>query len=138
MKGYNLIAVFSPERKQWLMCRRRKPPYRGLLNLVGGKIEEGENGFDAAHRELLEETGLSQTDVSLRHLMDFRYPYYDFYMEVYFGDLSCPKAVFGEENALEWIDITEDFFDVTRFAGDGNLGHIMRHIRLIWEDEKKI
>ena len=138
MKGYNLIAVFSPTRKQWLMCRRKKPPYMGLLNLVGGKIEEGENSLEAAYRELSEETGLSAADVSLRHLMDFRYPYYDFYMEVYFGDLLFPKEVYGDENELEWIGVDANFFDVTHFAGDGNLGHILRHIRLIWEDEKKI
>ena len=38
----NVILVFDREKKNILMCRRRKPPYKGLLNLVGGKVEPGE------------------------------------------------------------------------------------------------
>ena len=43
MQGYNCIAVLHPDGKRWLMCRRLKDPYKGLYNLVGGKIEEGED-----------------------------------------------------------------------------------------------
>mgnify|MGYP002509000193 CR=1 FL=1 len=48
-------------------------PYKGLINFVGGKIEPNENGEDAAYRELLEETGITRSDISLVHLMDFTY-----------------------------------------------------------------
>ena len=57
MQGYNLIVVFSEDRTKMLMCRRLKEPYMGLYNFVGGKIEKGEDGIDAAYRELREETG---------------------------------------------------------------------------------
>ena len=53
----NVILVFDREKKKLLMCRRRKPPYQGLLNLVGGKVEPGEEREHAAYRELWEETG---------------------------------------------------------------------------------
>ena len=49
MKKYNLIAVFNKTADQWLMCKRKKPPYKGLANLVGGKVELGESGIDAAY-----------------------------------------------------------------------------------------
>jgi ADP-ribose pyrophosphatase YjhB (NUDIX family) len=55
--NYNLVVVFSPDKTKLLMCRRLKEPYLGLSNFVGGKIEEGEDGLDAAYRELWEETG---------------------------------------------------------------------------------
>ncbi|MFP3472321.1 NUDIX hydrolase, partial [Micrococcus sp. SIMBA_144] len=42
-----------------MFCERLKNPYKGLSNLVGGKIEDGEKGIDAAYRELLEETNIS-------------------------------------------------------------------------------
>ena len=58
MQGYNLIVVFDERRERVLLCRRRKEPYKGLLNFVGGKIEPGEEGLAAAYRELREETGL--------------------------------------------------------------------------------
>ena len=67
-----------------LMCRRRKDPYKGLLNLVGGKIEPGEDGLGAAYRELQEETAISRDDIELFHLMDYTYYYQDFRLEVYF------------------------------------------------------
>ncbi len=36
MQGYNVIAVFTPDKSQMLMCRRVKAPYKGLINFVGG------------------------------------------------------------------------------------------------------
>ena len=65
MKGYNVVWVFNPERDRVLMCLRRKDPYKGLYNLVGGKIEPGESSPDAAWRELREETGLLPEHVEI-------------------------------------------------------------------------
>ena len=126
MQGYNLIVVFDKRRERVLLCRRRKEPYKGLLNFVGGKIEPGEEGLAAAYRELREETGLTEADISLFHFMDLTY-----YrgapcrLEVYAGRLKGPAQVQGEENQLIWQDAKEDMFDRTRFAGMGNMGHIM-------------
>lgn len=50
MQGYNIIVVFDERRERVLLCRRRKEPYKGLLNFVGGKIEPGEEGLAAAYR----------------------------------------------------------------------------------------
>lgn len=124
---YNLIAVFDPAREHVLMCRRRKPPFAGLLNFVGGKVEPGEDHAQAAHRELSEETGI--TDLPLVHLMDFAYPLEGFSMEVYAGVLAQQTDVRGEENALCWVRLSEDFTDESRFAGHGNLDHIVRYWR---------
>ena len=44
VQGYNCIIVLAPQGDRWLMCKRRKDPYKGLYNLVGGKIEQGEDG----------------------------------------------------------------------------------------------
>lgn len=60
MKKANLIVVLDKENKHVLLCRRKKNPYRGLLNFVGGKLEEGEDSFTAAYRELKEETGITE------------------------------------------------------------------------------
>ena len=124
---YNLIAVFDPARECVLMCRRRKPPFAGLLNFVGGKIEPGEDHAQAAYRELREETGI--TDMPLVHLMDLAYPLEGFSMEVYAGALEQQRDVRGEENALCWVRLSEDFTDESRFAGRGNLDHIVRYWR---------
>ena len=73
MQGYNCIMVYSKDGEKLLLCRRTKDPYMGKYNLVGGKIEDGEEGIDAAYRELEEETGISGDDIDLLHMMDFTY-----------------------------------------------------------------
>ena len=40
MKRMNVIVVFDKELKNVLMCKRTKEPYKGLYNLVGGKLED--------------------------------------------------------------------------------------------------
>lgn len=130
MKGYNIIAVFNEPADKMLMCRRRKDPYKGLSNFVGGKIEPGESGPDAAYRELEEETAITPRDIVLTHLMDFTYHLDDCYVEVYVGKLNRHTVVAGDENDLYWEALDQDFFDMTRYAGEGNIGHIMEHIKL--------
>jgi 8-oxo-dGTP diphosphatase len=131
MQGFNVIAVYNTAGTSILMCKRRKNPYIGLLNLVGGKIEKDENGLDAAYRELEEETAVSRRDITLAHLMDYTYYFYDLYLEVYFGVLNKHVDVCGTENDLVWVDLDEDFFDDTKFAGQGNIGHILKQIEQV-------
>ena len=126
----NVIAVFDKSREKCLFCKRRKDPYKGLYNFVGGKAESGEDGLHAAYRELYEETGIKQEDIQLIHLMDFTYWLYDETVEVYFGYLDKNMEVYGDENELLWLDRERDFFSMEEFAGEGNIGHIMEHIRM--------
>ena len=134
MQGYNLIAVLSPDRSHMLMCRRRKAPYQGLLNLVGGKIEPGESDGDAAYREMQEETAITAKDIRLLHLLDFTYPLDGCYVQVYAGVLRAAVTLQEEVNALLWVPLEgEDFFSMARYAGEGNIGHIVEHIRMNWD-----
>lgn len=130
MRGYNVVAVFAPDKRTMLMCRRVKDPYKGLLNMVGGKIEPGEDGFDAAYRELFEETGITRENIRLVHLMDFSYPLCGEYVEVYAGGLKQEVTLREEKNPLLWTSVSENFFDMKKFAGEGNIGHIMEHIKI--------
>ena len=128
MQGYNVIAVFNYTAEKWLMCKRKKNPYIGLSNLVGGKIEIGEESINAAYRELEEETSITKEDITLIHLMDFTYYIDNCYVEVYVGKLNKQIIVKGDENKLYWSEIDCDFFDMTQYAGEGNIGHIIQHI----------
>lgn len=130
MTGVNCIAVFNKNCDRMLMCIRRKDPYKGLSNLVGGKIEPGESGIDAAYRELYEETAIMRGDIHLTHLMDFCYILDDTRVEVYAGRLNKDVTVCGDENELYWSELDCDFFDVSKYAGEGNIGHMMEHIKM--------
>lgn len=129
MEGLNLIVVFNERCDRILMCKRRKDPYKGLFNFIGGKIEAGEDGLDAAYRELYEETGIRRQDIGLIHFMDFTYYCEDLLLEVYAGRLNRAVCAAGEENELLWQSAEDNFFDSGRYAGDGDIGHIIAVIK---------
>ena len=131
MTGYNCIMVYSPDKKRLLFCKRTREPYLGLYNLVGGHIEDGESSESAAYRELFEETGIDRGDITLRHLMDFTYYNQDCIVEVWCGRLKREVTLAAEEHPLYWIDLTPEgnYFDMSKFAGEGNIGHMIEQIR---------
>lgn len=129
MQGYNCIIIYNKDESRLLFCKRIKDPYEGKFNLVGGKIEPGEEGFHAAYRELFEETGIGSDDVNLSHMMDFTYYNQDCYVEVYVGTLNKNVVLKPEVHPLHWLDIETNFFDLETFAGEGNIGHMMEQIK---------
>lgn len=130
MQGYNIILVYNKETDRLLMCKRSKDPYKGLYNLVGGKIDPGEDGLSAAYRELYEETGISKEDITLKHLMDFTYYYQECYVEVYVGKLNKAVDLVEEVHELFWSDLNHDFFDMNIYAGEGNIGHMIEQVNM--------
>lgn len=134
MKRFNVIVLADAAGQNVLMCRRMKPPYQGLLNLVGGKVEPGEDDLHAAYRELREETGVTIADVRLHHLMTLTYPaacseFPATELQVYAGRLRHEVTLSEEANPLLWVPLTEDFFDMERFSGEGNIGHMIETLR---------
>ena len=59
MKEYVLGFLFSPDLGDVLLIRKERPEWqKGLLNGVGGRVEEGESYLAAMQREFLEEAGI--------------------------------------------------------------------------------
>lgn len=134
MKRYNIVMLVDAKGENVLMCRRVKPPYQGLYNLVGGKAEPGEDGLHAAYRELREETGVTAADTTLRLLATFSYPQGGaglpaYELQAYVGRLRREVKIAGEENPLRWTPLTENFFDLDRYAGEGSIGHVVETVR---------
>ena len=126
MKKCNCIVIFDKTKSHILFCKRVKSPYAGKHNFIGGKVESGEDDLSAAYRELQEETGISQCDIQLFHLMDITYYYQGFILEMYVGQLRENILLQEELNPLEWLSIeNENFTDSERFAGDQNIAHIV-------------
>ena len=132
----NVIAVFSPDKAKLLFCHRRKAPYAGKLNFVGGKIEPGEDSAHAAYRELEEETGLTRADITLYHVVDMDYFGWDIHLEAWFGVMNAPKPLREEKNPLCWLSADADVSDLSRFAGDGSIAFILGCIRE-WQAEQQ-
>ncbi len=136
MQGYNCIMVYNCDGSKLLFCKRTRNPYKGLYNLVGGKIENNENGYDAAYRELSEETGIDSNKITLHHMMDFTYYNQNCYVEVYAGRLNEEIALHEEAHPLEWLPVDEDYFDCSKFAGEGNIGHMVEQVKIYGMGEK--
>lgn len=130
MQGYNCIIVYEKNENDILFCKRLSDPYKGLFNLVGGKIESGEDGFDAAYRELFEETGITSDDIRLSHMMDFTYYNQDCFVEIYVDKLEDHVILKEEKHPLVWISKEENFFDSKKFAGEGNIGHMVEQVNI--------
>lgn len=130
MKKLNVILVYNKESTKILMCKREKEPYKGKFNLVGGKVEQNEDELHAAYRELQEETGITNTDIKLTHIMNFQYMMSDMELELYAGKLNKDVILKEEVNKLYWMDKNENFFDMNKYAGEGNIGHMLQQVEL--------
>ncbi len=130
MKKMNVIVIFDKSLEKTLMCKRTKEPYRGMYNFVGGKIEKANDGLNEAYRELEEETNITKNDVELIYFMNLSYIKWGKELEVYYGILNKDVVLVEEINKLEWVDIDDDFFDMCKYAGEGNIGHIIEEIKI--------
>lgn len=134
MRKLNLIVVFNQSLDKALFCIRSKEPYKGLYNFVGGQVEPGEDNYTAAYRELFEETGVSKNDIELDHFMDLNYFKYENNVQVYYGILKHDVVLVEEKNKLEWLVIDENLLDNEKFAGNYNIPHIVRQIKVYLEN----
>lgn len=130
MKKLNVIIVYNKEENKILMCKREKEPYKGKFNLVGGKVEKDEDELHAAYRELEEETGITNKDIKLTNIMNFEYKMMDMELEVYAGKLNKDVSLVEEVNKLYWMDKKENYFDINKFAGEGNIGHMLKQVEV--------
>ena len=138
MRKLNLIVIFNKRLDKILFCIRAKEPYKGLYNFVGGKVEKNESNDEAAYRELFEETGISCNDIELDHFMDLNYFKYENNIQVYYGILKHEVNLVEEKNKLEWVIINKDLLNNKKFAGNYNIPHIIRQIKVYLENETEL
>ena len=66
------VVVFRNE--EVLLVKRKKAPYKGQWSIPGGKQRLGETVTQAAHRELMEETGVEVNELTLIDVIDIMVP----------------------------------------------------------------
>lgn len=71
--GYVLGFLFNVSNQSVLLVKKNKPEFqKGLLNGIGGKIEEGETPLEAMKREFREETGISD-ELDWSHFLTYKF-----------------------------------------------------------------
>jgi 8-oxo-dGTP diphosphatase len=134
MKKYVLILLFNEDMSKILLIKRKKNPYFGLYNGIGGKIEIDENIFECCKRETMEE--ISVNLLSPKHLVTYTYPQndkfkqnsniqlnvlYDFILESDFEE--------NEEGTFEWLPVSFVLDANNKLvAGYSNVGLFVREI----------
>lgn len=133
MDSYNLVMVLNKDESEVLMLHRTKEPYLSLYNLPGGKIDDGEDVLRSAYRELEEETGITYRDIELKEFMDFVWHPINMKMFVFIGKIKSDLSLREEIHPLKWHSINNDFFNMSKYAGEGNIGHMIE----IYKDLKE-
>ena len=62
--------------------------------------------------------------------MNLTYVKWNKKLEVYYGILKNDVELIEEINKLEWININDNFFDMNKYADEGNIGHIIEEIKI--------
>lgn len=99
--------------------KRANDMHQGKWNGLGGKLDPGETPEECARREILEESGLSVTDLSLRGILTF--PGFanddDWYAFVFVATGCQGELIDPEEGNLSWID-DERLLSLNLWEGD--------------------
>ena len=48
---------------------------------------------------------------------------------IYSGKLNKELDVIEEIHKLYWVSVSENFFDLNKYAGEGNIGHMLEQVK---------
>jgi len=108
---YTLVPrtlTFLFQADQVLLLKVNRGGWAGLYNGIGGHLEQGEDPWTAAVRELREETGLAAVNQSLAGVVTVdtgKIPGVGLF--VFVGEADPAAVLSGPAGTLEWVRLTE-------------------------------
>ncbi|GAK14081.1 NUDIX pyrophosphatase [Geomicrobium sp. JCM 19039] len=126
------IAAVLLKNNHVLLLKRNDAPLQGAWCYIGGGIEEGERAWEAALREIEEETGV--TDVSLYTSNTFDQFYSPEQNEIYIAPVfvglvkeATPIVLNDEHSEYRWLTIEAAKEQATMPGNDQVLEFIEKH-----------
>ena len=77
---------------------------------------------------------LPENDIKLTHMMNLQYKMSDMELEVFTGKLNKDVELIEEVNKLYWMNKEDNFFNKEKFAGEGNIGHMLEQVEIYKKD----
>ena len=125
-----VTLCFVKYKNSLLMINRKKPPFMGMWNALGGHLENNEEVEDCAKREIYEESGVIVKDLTLYSISTWNYD--DDIIYVYLSHIDTINnnyPVRTEEGII-------DFLDIDWILNEKNYG-IVPDLRLFIKDIKE-
>lgn len=122
----------TPSGYKVLLLKRATSVLSGIWCYIGGSIEEGEKAWEAALREVREETGISKVTLFTSNKFDQFYSAKENYIyiaPVFVGYVDDDQEVIlnYEHNEYEWLTINEALEKVEIPGNDEVLEFIEKH-----------
>jgi len=107
------IVLLVKNGEKWLCQKRLKEPFYGYWGFVSGKINFGQNLFECATRDLLEEAGLHATNWKMKALeqvktyQDGKLLYHHYLFHLYTENSTGTLKTKTHKAEHEWITLDE-------------------------------
>ncbi len=115
-----------------LLLKRATPVLQDVWCYIGGSIEEGETAWQAARREIKEETGITEVSLYTSNRFDQFYSpneNYIYIAPIFVGYVSDEQDVFlnYEHSEYKWLNFSEAAEHVTMPGNEEALTFIEKH-----------
>ncbi len=111
IKRKSTVRIIAVSNKKIIFAKEYEPNGTSFYNLLGGRIENGEEPLSAAKRELLEESGFSSENWQLLEVVDvLKMPRIEFYSYLFLAK-DCKKISEQKLEPREKIEVIESDFE---------------------------
>ena len=125
MKATHVVAAIIKKNKHYLIAKRNRDKYMGLMwEFPGGKVEESETFEEALSREIIEELNVSITIHDKIAEEKYKDDEIDIVLHYFICTINQGELILSEHEAIEWV-AKEDFDQYDFVAGDGNITSLL-------------
>ena len=125
MKATDVVAAIIKKNNHYLIAKRNREKYMGLMwEFPGGKVEGSETFEEALSREILEELNVSITIHNKIAEEKYKDDEIDIVLHYFVCTINQGELILSEHEAIEWV-AKEDFDQYDFVAGDGNITSLL-------------